>query len=88
MDERLRPASLVNRIVLPHEDAEDFESRRQLYAIRSDFSGRPAQRRNARGINAKGVERKFTSAPRISLVVQSSSGESPSKRQVLSASQP
>ena len=54
MDERLRPASLVNRIVLPHEDAEDFESRRQLYAIRSDFSGRPAQRRNARGINAKG----------------------------------
>jgi hypothetical protein len=54
VDERLRPASLVNRIVLPHEDAEDFESRRQLYAIRSDFSGRPAQRRNARGINAKG----------------------------------
>jgi len=50
VDERLRPASLVNRIVLPHEDAEDFESRRQLYAIRSDFSGRPAQRRNARGI--------------------------------------
>jgi len=27
----------------PHEDAEDFEYRRQPYAIRSDFSGRPAQ---------------------------------------------
>jgi hypothetical protein len=24
VDERLRPASLVNRIVLPHEDAEDL----------------------------------------------------------------
>jgi hypothetical protein len=54
VDEHLRPASLVNRIALPHEDAEDFESRRQPYAIRSDFSGRPARRRNARGINAKG----------------------------------
>src|SRR6516165_3478699 len=29
-------------------------NRRQLYAIRSDFSGRRAQRRNARGISAKG----------------------------------
>ena len=79
MDERLWPHGSIGSCRPPHEDAEDFEYRRQPYAIRSDFSGRPAQRRNARGINAKGIERKFTSAPRISLVVQSSSGEPPSE---------
>jgi len=72
---RTPAASPVNRIVPPpHEDAEDFEYRRHHTRFEAIFLA-GLRRRNARGINAEGIDREFTSAPRISLVAQSSSAE-------------